>query len=72
MLPCKIFKCTDKDIKEGHVGWDTMIIGITAIVIGLCLVIWKITIPIAVITGGAYYARYYMRQKRKSLEKETE
>lgn len=65
MLACRILNCTDRDRREGHVGWDIVLIVIAGIVIGLCLAIWKVTIPITAIIGGAYYARYYIRQKKK-------
>lgn len=41
---------------------------IVCVILGFCLQIWFITVPIAAIVGGAYYARYYIRQKNKEPE----
>lgn len=49
---------------------EVLITALFFLIIALLSMIWFITIPVTVLTGIAYYARYYIRQK-KSSEKET-
>lgn len=68
-LLCKISKYFKYNIPHDKSlvdPWIEFLLTIVVLLIlELCLAIWFITVPIAVIIGGAYYTRYYMRQKKK-------
>lgn len=66
----KLIKLGEKDIDD--ISDELLIIGVLCVILLVYFWLWKLTVPVSLLIGGIYYARYYIRQKRKSLEKETE